>query len=372
MKRILLYGAIAIAPTACAMELNEIVSPRMSAEVIKVPAIAALLAAAKVLPPGIKHVAWGAYECTVYRHNQKNTELQDMSPNYYTHGKSWPYDDIRNHMYNIREILNERHNKDEKFCQSLKIFIDGPNARGTVAAFATDYLRADIVVGKKKSYDVLSEWNNQSVWATALSEDDRFVVSSMRDGDQCALLSCYKAKREMQKSKILFFPTKEIPCVSIDVKQGKKFSLTRNNFHLFKKLSFITNDILIGLDQQGELYSILPHFNDPKRYLTLNHLVCRPKNARYIVDFAVDLHDKHRMVLVDNNDIMYFAQITADKLRLKKIKDLKEVKESAQKLGLPLRDLCTIRLQDDKGWVIFNTDDLSEKKITCQFELVYK
>lgn len=376
MMKVLLFCAHVFMVSAFAMELKELntqLSPQAISEVIKIPAITTLLGEAHVtVPLDTASISCGPGYYNTYVHLLGQIQIQHINPSYaeYNGHASTDDQDMIKRIQHIRSKV--RFMTEKSYCCPSTLYTDGPNRSGTMVGCVTDNHSMSLVVTNNNACDTSVRYDKHLVWSLALSEGNRIVVSGTVAGEKCARLLCYAAQHVVKTKKILFFPPITMSSLFVEKEHYKASNLTAHNFHLFKKLSFITEDLLIGLNQEGKLYSIIPHFNEPKKTPTFFPLACKLSNARYVSHFAVDSCDKHSLLVVDDNEIMYAARVSAKKLALQKIKDLKETKRNLTMKGLKLTDICTIQLVSNKCLVIFNTSGSTTTKIKYFFNLISK
>jgi hypothetical protein len=369
MKKIALCFACFLIANVSAMELKEFKSeardicPQTVAAVIKIPAIAQLLAAAGVTVPfDTAHIinrgfAWWvavyprfSFDVTPSPDHIKSAEaLSKKFTQWYLYRAKDMYDSAWLSVPNLRES-----------CGRASVVFDGPNCNGVVVGCITDN-HATITTATCDHYDysyrILAK---QRIWSTALSEGNRFVISSQVDGDKDAHLFCYSLIKQVKTKKIFFSKTIKEKALW-NTKAEKQITLQGDKFNLFRKISFLHENLLIGLNEQGKLYSIIPYYNDSAKDPELYHLAFKLNGARYVKDFAVDAYDKHSLIIVDNNDNMYAARITAKNLIAKKIKTCNDIKLPLVQKKVEVTTLSSVSLDGNTACLIFNTPLLSRK-----------
>ena len=381
-KIVFLFSAAVTVSSAMEMELTELkknqqhVSSELIDKVIKkIPQIAKILATEGVM--GYLQlsdiITQPVFSWSTIMHPQYKFEVI-MSPNHLK-GTSvmsekaiaWYYQRAKN-MYD--EVwLDESALRND--CSKTKLMIDGPNSNGVTAGCVIDNHANNTINVTTWDHLYYNSIKNlkQAIWSVALSDDNRFVVSSMVEGQSHASLFSYTISKEIKTKKFIFTTTQHRAL--FDEKGHKHSTLEGDRFHLFKKMSFLHENLLLGLDQQGKLYSIVPHFDDSQKDPEFYCLNFKKQGSRsYLTNFAVDAYDKHCVVLVDNNENVYIGRITAKKLAVKKITNLKNMYRS---LDMPRNSLSlgSVYLHGNKVCFFLNTA-VSRMKINLRLTLISK
>lgn len=366
------------------MELKEFtshkphVNPEVVAEVIKVPAISRALSDACVTPPlKLSDITIGSYSISTQTYSDSSAHQKNLSPNYYKTYGTTHENAIRSHsntLFNIAYEANDQCNyKDE-----LKQFIiEGPNKRGisiaSARAKATDSCVSVATHVKSKSQPCCSNrMPNVFLWSLALSEGNQAIFSGIQLNARTAYLLCRKIKEQTVTSKFLGF-NQTTHTLSWEPKH-RSYQLDKNHFHVFDKMSFINEDLLIGLDQQGYLYSILPHAEELEHEPEFHKLTFNQNNVDFLKHFALDTYDKHNILLVDGDNNCYLGRIDAKNLTVKKMIHLKELLALCNNETVNPDSLRCIRLAGTVCYFIFaqkfNQDvilkaELVAKQLSC-------
>lgn len=317
------------------MELQEFKSAQSEvhsetvADIVKVPQISRLLSAACVSAPiSLSDIILG--ECSSFTHTytESTSHHAILSPNYYkASGINNESDGLRQSNLLLEMVFQS--NAQCSYKSDLKHFlIDGPNRAGMSIASArspsTNFYSAvaSNLNCQKKPY-CSTKMQSLFLWSVALSEGNRAVFSGVSTSSRAAYLICRHIKEKVICNKFLMFNNTH-HAISWD-KECKSSILSKNDYHVFDKMSFINEDLLIGLDQNGKLYSILPHSDIFEHKPEFHQLAFKGSEGSFVNHFALDTYDRHKILILDNQDDFYVGRITAQKLVLKKIMNLNDL-----------------------------------------------
>lgn len=364
-----------------AMEMKQIktntsaASPELLAKVVKVPAISKLLSDNYVtVPLDIAQISFEDQKITrtIPDSSLNEFRLAASSLNYF----NCPNEDGT--VINKSMLLSFNHKTYRKFCEIrdkfngaqhvpvCDFFFDGPNQKGNCVSCMKTYSGENplvFFVNKKESFEK-TFWR-QSVWSVALSDQGLIAVSSVSHEKQAAFLNILLCKSTVKTRKLLFLSHET---TKTELSSVKNSVLSDMSFHAFKNLTFLSESTLLGCNQNGQLYTIKPLCDKKDDLPIFKHLSINDDSFSSIKYYALDSYDKKMLILVDNNDGVRVAKITAKGLETHKIRSMQDIKEAT---GNRAKDLRGIRLAGNVCYFFFTTDN-GKEELCVQFSLIHK
>lgn len=381
MNRLVTISLCFISFNLSAMELVELkknndgkVTNELLAAVIKVPTLSKLLAEHYVTAPiDASDITFDDEKIEIIEYKSSSMfnagDTHEISPNYFKCPMSTGELINRNGINNLRVKSYTQHDHEDDIAR-IKFFFDGPNKQGMYVACTETAKMENVRLAITEQMDkAINRIWGQATWSVALSENNRAAFSSVSTRKRCAFLELFQCKKNSETKKILGI-SKSKNTIKWDSK--KVCTLEFNDFHLFHKMSFLSEDLLLGVDEKGQLYTIEPYFEEENKSAAFHHLTFKTRNdSSYITNYALDSYDKHTTLLVDDKKDIYIGKITANKLKTKKIRSLEDVKKTISNQGNAVKDLIKIRLAGNACYFIFTTEN-NNKDICLKFNLIAK
>lgn len=375
----LLFFIMVFSSSLYSMEMREVnntplVSAHLLAAVTKVPAITTLLSEHYVTAPlDISRISFQDQKIVTLARDISEDEfrLYDSSLNYFNctnkDGK------VINHAM-LRDFDNKTYPKfsrvrdwnspeDVTVCD---FFFDGPNRNGNCVSCMRTYDGENPLVfftNKKKSLEK-TFWR-QSVWTVALSDGDLVALSSVSHQTRAALLKIYACRPVKKANKILFVSRQT---EELQLNLLKESTLSDEAFHAFTNLSFLTEGLLLGRNQHGQLYLVEPRCDKKDDLPIFHHLTAQDKSFSSVKSYALDSYDKNRLLLVDNTDGVRIAKITSRGLVTNRIRSLEDIRNTT---GNTAKNLLGIRMAGNVCYFFFGTQD-AQQTVCVQFSLIEK
>ncbi|BDC34405.1 hypothetical protein Noda2021_03630 [Candidatus Dependentiae bacterium Noda2021] len=342
-------------------------SPELLAAVLTVPAISKMLAKHYVsCPIDIAKVSFEDARIEVTNLQDNETRFPLQSINYFqctsSEGQAVDGAELSNFVYQ-----SKAHHDGP--IASNQFLLDGPNKNGIFLTNSTFLERHAVrmVTNENNINSLPNRAISLNTWSIALSENNVAAFSSLSTKTPHAILEfftcnqcAYKVDKTDKSSK---------PETILTLTPKKSYRLSCTAFHVFRKMSFLSEDLILGLDQSGQLYIIEHYLEDKKRPPVFHHLSSKNLQDFGLSHYALDSYDKHTILMVDNYNDVRLAKITANKLITKKIRSLQDIRNAIQKSGNVAKSLLSMRMAGNVCYFTFE-GQTDKQQISVTFNIL--